>query len=116
LFLLFLAVVSSAALVTLSWFALSRGPAIASKGVLVLRLGGDLDEIPVTVLDQVFQERPTVRSLVDAIRAAKTDSRITGIVLEPVAAPSLWGKVHELRDALVDFRSSGKPLVAFLEF
>lgn len=115
-FLLFLAVISSAALVTLSWFALSRGPAIASKGVLVLRLGGDLDEIPVTVLDQVFQERPTMRSLVDVIRAAKTDSRVTGILLEPVSAPSMWGKVHELRDALVDFRSSGKPLVAFLEF
>lgn len=115
-FLLFLAVISSAALVTLSWFALSRGPAVPSEGVLVLRLGGDLDEIPVTVLDQVFQERPTMRSLVDAIRAAKTDRRITGIVLEPVAAPSMWGKVHELRDALVDFRSSGKPLVAFLEF
>lgn len=115
-FLIFLAVTASAALVMLSWVAFSRGPAIASKGVLVLRLTGDLDEIPVSVLDQIFQERPTVRSLVDIIHAAKTDSRVTGILLEPVAAPSLWGKVHELRDALVDFRSSGKPLVAFLEY
>ncbi len=116
LFFVFLAVLSSAALVALSWFALSRGPLLTSKGVLVVRVTGDLDEIPVNVLDQVFQERPTVRSLVDVIRAAKTDSRVTGLLLQPVAAPALWGKVQELRDALVDFRSSGKPLVAFLEF
>ena len=116
MFLLLVAVVSSAALMAFFWFAVSRGPAITSSGVLVLRVTGDLDEIPVSVIDQVFQERPTMRSLVEVIRAAKTDSRVTGILLEPVAAPSMWGKVHELRDALVDFRSSGKPLVAFLEF
>lgn len=114
--LLFVAVVSSAALMALFWFVVSRGPSIPASGVLVLRVAGDLDEIPVSVIDQIFQERPTVRSLVDVIRAAKTDSRVTGILLKPVAAPALWGKVHELRDALVDFRSSGKPLVAFLEF
>ena len=28
----------------------------------------------------------------------------------------MWGKLQELREALVDFRSSGKPLVALLEF
>lgn len=116
MFLLFVAVAASASFVALSWFAFSRGPALASKGVLVVRLTGDLEEIPVSLVDQVFRETPTVRSLVDAIRAAKTDDRITGILLQPVAAPSLWGKVDELRDALVDFRSSGKPLVAFLEF
>lgn len=115
-FLLFVAITASAALVALSWFAFARGPAMASRGVLVVRISGDLDEIPVSLVDQVFQERPTVRSLVEAIRAAKTDDRVTGILLEPVAAPALWGKVDELRDALVDFRSSGKPLVAFLEF
>lgn len=116
LFFIFLAVVTSAALVALSWFAMSRGPVLTSSGVLVVRLAGDLDEIPVSLFDQVFNERPTLRSLVEAIRAAKTDSRVTGILLEPVAAPALWGKVQELRDALVDFRSSGKPLVAFVEF
>src|SRR5207237_10690360 len=27
-----------------------------------------------------------------------------------------WGKVQELRDAVLDFRKSGKTVVAFLEF
>jgi protease-4 len=114
-FLLFVAVAVSASFVALSWFLFSRGPSLASKGVLVVRVAGDLDEIPVTLVDQIFQEKATLRAVVDAIRAAKTDDRVTGILLEPVEAPSLWGKVQELRDALVDFRSSGKPLVAFLE-
>jgi protease IV len=116
LFLIFLAVVSSAALVALSWMALARGPMLPSSGVLDVRVTGDLDEIPVSMVDQLFQERPTMRSLTEAIRAAKTDSRVTGLLLHPVAAPALWGKVHELRDALIDFKTSGKPLVAFLEF
>lgn len=116
LFLIFLAVVSSAALVALSWMALARGPMLPSSGVLDVRVTGDLDEIPVSMIDQLFQERPTMRSLTEAIRAAKTDSRVTGLLLHPVAAPVLWGKVHELRDALLDFKTSGKPLVAFLEF
>ena len=116
LFLIFLAVITSGALVALSLFALSRGPALPKSGVLVLRVSGDFDEIPVTVLDQIFQERPTMRSLLDVIRAAKTDDRVTGILLQPAAAPVLWGKVQELRAALEDFKTSGKPLVAFLEF
>jgi hypothetical protein len=66
LFFVFLAVLSSAALVTLSWFALSRGPVLTSTGVLVLRVTGDLDEIPVGLVDQIFQERPTVLAAVAA--------------------------------------------------
>ena len=57
-----------------------------------------------------------MRSITQALRAAKTDPRVTGVLLRPIQAPSLWGKVQELRDALIDFKSSGKPLVAFLEF
>ncbi len=115
-FLLVSAVLVSAALVTFSWVMFRRPPGVPDKGVLVLQLQGDLDELSTNPFDSLWHEPVTVRSLTEALRAAKTDPRITGVLLRPVQAPARWGKIQELRDALVDFRSSGKPLVALLEF
>lgn len=115
-FLLVCAVLISAALVAFSWVAFRRPPGVPDKGVLVLKLQGDLEELSTNPFDSLLQEQVTIRSVTEALRAAKTDPRITGVLLRPVQAPPLWGKVQELRDALVDFRSSGKPLVALLEF
>ncbi|WP_396624206.1 signal peptide peptidase SppA [Luteitalea sp.] len=115
-FLLGCAVLLSAALVAFSWVAFSRPPGVPDKGVLVLKIQGDLEEISTNPFDALVHEPVTVRSITEALRAAKTDPRVTGVLLKPIQAPALWGKVQELRDALVDFRSSGKPLVAFLEY
>ena len=116
IFLLVCAVLVSAALVAFSWVAFRRPPGVPDKGVLVLKLQGDLEELSTNPFDSLLQEPVTMRGVAAALRAAKTDPRITGVLLRPVQAPALWGKVQELRDALVDFRSSGKPLVALLEF
>ena len=115
-FLLGCAVLASAALVTLSWVAFRRPPGVPAKGVLVLKIQGNLEEISNNPFDALVHEPVTVRSVTDALRAAKTDPRVTGVLLRPIDAPTLWGKVQELREALVDFRSSGKPLVALVEF
>lgn len=116
IFLLVCAVLVSAALVAFSWVAFRRPPGVPEKGVLVLKIDGDLEEITTNPFDSVVAEPVTLRSVTAALRAAKSDPRVTGVLLRPVQAPALWGKVQELRDALVDFRSSGKPLVAMLEF
>ena len=50
------------------------------------------------------------------LKKAKTDKRITGVMLKPSGAGALWGKVQEVRDAVTDFRRSGKPIIAFLEY
>jgi protease-4 len=50
------------------------------------------------------------------LRRAKTDKRITSLIVKPTGAASLWGKVQEVRDAITDFRRSGKPTVAYLEY
>jgi protease-4 len=109
------AVLLSAALVAFSWVAFRRPPGVPDKGVLVLKIEGDLDEMSVNPFDQLIQEPVTLRTVVSALQAAKTDPRITGVLLKPVQAPALWGKVQELREALVDFKTSGKPLVAYVE-
>src|SRR5439155_832466 len=59
----------------------------------------------------------TVRGFVESLRKAKRDPRITSVLLmpSPLQLP-FWGKVQELRDAVLDFRKSGKVVVAFLEY
>jgi protease-4 len=58
----------------------------------------------------------TVRSIVDSLRKAKVDSRVAGVLLVPSEVQVLWGKVQEIRDAVLDFKKSGKPIVAYLEY
>src|SRR5262249_4691197 len=55
--------------------------------------------------------------LVENLRKAKRDPRIGGVLLMPTALTTpYWGKLQELRDAVLDFRTSGKRVVAFLEY
>jgi hypothetical protein len=38
------------------------------------------------------------------------------VIIRPTSAAALWGKVQEIRDAIVDFRRSGKPIIGYLEY
>jgi protease IV len=94
-----------------------REPQIAGNSALILKVSGDLQEVEASgVFGQLFEDAPTVRSVVEALRKAKTDKRVTGVVIRPTGTAALWGKVQEVRDAIVDFKSSGKPIVGFLEY
>ena len=93
-------------------------PRVADGSVLALRVGGDLEEVaPDTVFGLAGASRDTLRTVVDALRKAKSDARITSVVVTPASlgAPN-WGKLAEVRDAILDFRRSGKKAVAFLEY
>jgi protease IV len=108
--------ISAAGLVLMAALV-GRQPQVSGNSTLVLRVGGDLQEMePGGVIGQFFEAPPTVRSLVDALRKAKVDRRISSVVIRPAGAAALWGKVQEVRDAITDFRSSGKPIVAYLEY
>ena len=97
----------------------SRGPAVPDRAVLVVRPGGELLEIVADdVVGQVLgREGSTVRGFVESLQKAKRDPRVTGVLLLPSTLElPYWAKVQELRDAILDFRESGKPVVAFLEY
>jgi protease-4 len=97
----------------------SRGPVVPDRALLVVRPGGELLEIvPDDVVGQVFgSEGSTVRGFVESLQKAKRDPRVTGVLLLPSTLElPYWAKVQELRDAILDFRVSGKPVVAFLEY
>ena len=114
---LLLAVVTSIAGLAAMYFAVSRAPSVGSNSVLVLPVPGGLRERQANpLLISVVGNGPTVRSLVDSLRKAKVDTRIRGVILKPRGPQPLWGKAQEIRDAVLDYRESGKPVVAFLEF
>jgi protease-4 len=114
-----LAVFVSVAGIVLLYLLVSRGPSVPASATLVLRPGGELQEIvPDDVVGQVFgRDSTTVRAFVDSLDKAKRDPRIRSVLLMPSSLSlPYWGKVQELRDALLDFRTSGKTVIAFLEY
>jgi protease IV len=114
-----MAVIISVAGIVFLYFALGRGPAVAEQSILVLRPGGQLDETPPdNVVGQFLgRDASTVRGFVQSLRMAKRDARIRTVLLMPSTLESpFWGKVQELRDAIIDFRQSGKKVIAFLEY
>jgi protease-4 len=114
-----LAILVSVTGVALMYLAASSGPAVPGKATLVLRPGGELQElVSDDVVGQVLgRDNNTVRSYVDTLRAAARDDRITSVLLVPsTLSLPYWAKVQELRDAVIEFRKSGKPVLAFLEY
>ena len=90
-----------------------------SNATLVLRVGGNLSETaPDDVVGYLRGVRtPTVRGIVDSLRRAKVDKRIRAVLIKPTGFESpFWGKVQEVRDAMLDFKTSGKPLYAYMEY
>ena len=115
-FLLAAVVVSMTGLVAM-YFMVSRAPSVASNAVLMLRVPGGLSERQVNTLLATFVgDGPTVQSVVNSLRKAKVDARIPGVILMPSGPQLLWGKAQEIRDAVLDYKASGKPIVAFLEY
>ena len=109
-------VVSATGVIALTLMA-GRGPTVTRNSTLVLEISGDLHEIePSGVFDQLFEPPPTVRSVTEALRKARVDTRVSSVVIRPTTSGALWAKVQEVRDAIVDFKQSEKPIVAFLEY
>ncbi len=106
--------VSAAAMVMLYVFV-GQSPTVPARATLVLSPSGDLPEVLPEVVFGAAEL--TVRGYVEVIRKAKSDKRITGILLRPGSLSSpYWAKLQEVRDALNDFRASGKYVHAWLEY
>ncbi len=96
------------------------GPSAGWSGggrYLALDVDGDMPEEPSSGLSGLFESRPpSVRALIEAVDRAARDPAVKGLVLRVGSVNTGWARVQELRDALVRFRSSGKPSWAHLEF
>src|SRR5215216_674249 len=105
--------------VVLIWSVFRRGePTIRDNSVLTLRVAGELpDYTPDDPVKKFFGgPDQSLTGLVMQFKKAKVDKRIKAVLLDVNMSGLGWGKAEELRDAITDFRSSGKPVYAYVEF
>jgi protease-4 len=111
------AVVVSVAGLLFIGLTVGRGPQVSVNSTLMLEIGGDLlENEPAGVIGQLFEAPPTVRGVVDSLRKAAVDPRVSSVIIRPTGTAALWGKVQEIRSAIVEFKKSKKPIIAFLEY
>lgn len=93
-------------------------PPIRDNSVLALRVAGSLpDYTPDDPLKKFFGgPDQSLTGLVMQFKKAKVDKRIKAILLDVDMSGVGWGKAEEIRDAIADFRNSGKPVYAYMEF
>ena len=136
LFASFLALVLFSVLVTVVGIGLFVGfiklaskqePKIENGSFLVVDLSVNLTDSPVSfdnskafarLLGRDDTETVSLRALLEAIHEAADDKRIGGIFLHGSFTPADYGAgfaaIKEVREALIDFRKSKKPVVAYL--
>ena len=101
------------------WLALrTPEPTIRDNSVLVLRVSGALPDYTPDDPFKKFFGGPdqSLTGLVMQFKKAKVDKRIKAILLDVNMSGVGWGKAEEIRDAITDFRSSGKHVYAYIEF
>ncbi|HEX6730911.1 MAG TPA: signal peptide peptidase SppA [Pyrinomonadaceae bacterium] len=92
-------------------------PSIRDNSVLALRVAGTLPDYSPDDPFKKFFGGPdqSLTGLVMQFKKAKADKRIKAILLDINLSGIGWGKAEEIRDAIKDFRGSGKPVYAFME-
>jgi protease-4 len=101
-----------------------KAPELASGSYLVFDLSSNITDAPPPVdFGEYAAGRNDVlqlRSVTRAIRYASHDSKIHGILLLGSLTPKVYGSgfaaLREVRLALADFRASGKPILAYLDY
>jgi protease-4 len=101
-------------------FAKEEAVIIPQHAVLVLDLSESFEERhasdPLTeFMDRKKGKKPSLSELVELISNAKTDSAIKGIYIKAVQNPNGFAASEEIRNALVDFKTSGKFILAYGE-
>ncbi|HNT51469.1 MAG TPA: S49 family peptidase, partial [Cyclobacteriaceae bacterium] len=94
---------------------------VKDQSVLHLKLDGTITE---NEIEDPLEDMPIpgivsstgLLPLKRAIKNAKDDSKIKGIYLEVGTLMGGYGVARELREALVDFRKSGKWIIAYSEY
>lgn len=84
--------------------------------VLVDLQGSYAEEPPDQILGRLFGERRiSLLDLLLLLRDAREDERVAGVVVRIRPLDVGWAKAEEIRDALLAYRDSGKPVLAYLE-
>lgn len=88
---------------------------ISSETVLEIKLSGPIEEIGVNdpIYDLFDVPQPlSLNQIRDALKSATTDDRVKAVWLRPQGTIAGWPTLVEIRKSLLDFKASGKPLIA----
>jgi len=95
-----------------------KTPSLGANSYLEIKLGGELAEwSQPDFLTSLFVgvQPQSLNDIWTNLRKAKVDRRIRGILLRLNMLECGWAKVDEIREAVLDFRRSGKKAFAFIE-
>ncbi len=100
-------------------------PVVVDESMLVFNMSGNIQDSPVSQSEQevinqlIGQDAPqkyALRDVLGAIRRAASDDDIKGLYLKGQFQPSGYGSgfaaLKEVREAVLDFKESGKPVIA----
>jgi protease IV len=103
-----------------------KGDVIPKRSLLVLDLSSGITDAPAQIdpsdlidsLTSGEEKRVTLHDTLRAIASAANDSRISGILISGNAFPMDWASgyaaLREVREALMAFKASRKPIYAYL--
>ncbi len=113
----FFAVLVAATLLAFLYSEFGRPPEVKAGSYLDIDLGGPFPEFSSPdLLTAYFFGRPiSVRDIWDSLRKAAADNRIRSILIRLGPLECDWAKVSEVRDAIREFRASGKKVLAYIE-
>lgn len=131
-----LAVIIAGLIAAIIFAAIVGGAIQSALGDLDFDKGGKTKVTENTVLqiqldDQISERKPGgsdfaailnsegvmgLDEILENIEWAKTDSRIEGIMIDVTMIPAGWATLEEVRNALIDFKASGKWVIAYSEY
>ena len=103
----------------------SSTPTVPASAALYIRPAGTLvDQLAGDPFDRALEElvgdaevQTLVQDVVDGLAFARDDDRISAVVLDLTGAPGGGlSKFHRIADAIDDFRTSGKPVIARADY
>ncbi len=105
-------------LVNISLLTKASKPQLLHNSVLVLKLDRPIQD-KLTLKPDILQllnpqNRPLgLNQIIKSIQHASTDPKIKGILIDTRFLLADWAQVEEIRNALKDFKSTGKFIIAF---
>jgi protease IV len=97
--------------------------AVSENSILVLNAGTLIPdrgtENPLSGIDFMnmsFTPAPGLNEILRNIKKASADDKIKGILIENGLLPSGWATTGEIREALLEFRDSGKFVISYTDY
>ena len=99
------------------YFEFRKAPTVKTRSYLEIELSGAVNEkSEPDFFTSLLGTRPplSMYDIWNNIQKAKKDSRITSIVLRLGPLQCDWAKIEEIRQSILDFRTSGKKVYAYI--